>query len=79
VVVPREEGRSRYVYKYVLDGNNWIVDRNRPAERDQGGNENNRYDVNQVKRQTETFKSVDLSSVRREMNRVHHWANMSKA
>ena len=33
--------RGRYIYKYIIDGNNWVHSFDHPTERDSGGNINN--------------------------------------
>ncbi|KAG0343311.1 hypothetical protein BG004_005409 [Podila humilis] len=68
-----EEGQRKVVYKFVLDGQNWIADPEQDQERDDEGNLNNirfledvamaekeaRYEVTRLQEQKQQMKATD--------------------
>jgi hypothetical protein len=39
--LPLNSGKREFQYKFVLDGNNWIVNNSQPTAKDASGNVNN--------------------------------------
>lgn len=37
--------KGNYYYKYILNGNNWVVNEKEPNEKDKAGNVNNVLDL----------------------------------